>query len=89
MLQDIKVPSFCLQLSLNRASSMINETERSQFDSTSRTHRMKDSTMEQDNGLPLALCMERIQKSTDVLAAEAEKHFYDCEYKKSIHILNE
>lgn len=77
-----------MQLSLNRASSMINETERSHFDS-SRFNRMKDTTMDQDHGLSLSLCMERIQKSTDVMASEAEKLFYDCDYKKSSQILNE
>lgn len=45
--------------------------------------------MDQDNGIPLSLCMERIQKSTDVMAAEAEYLFYDCEYKKSLQVLNE
>lgn len=89
VLEEIKVPSFCLQLSLTRASSMGNETDRSHFDNTSRINRMKDITMDQDLGLSLSLCMDRIKKSTDVMAAKAEKLFYDCEYKKSIQILSE
>lgn len=68
---------------------MANETDRSHLDNTSRTNRMKDVTIDQELGLPLSLCMDRIKKSTDVMAATAEKLFYDCEYKKSIQILSE
>lgn len=89
VLEEIKIPFFCLQLSLTRASSMVNETDRSHFDNTSRINCGKDIKMGQVIDLPLSLCMERIRKSTDVMAAKAEKLFYDCEYKRSIQILNE
>lgn len=87
VLEDLKIPPFSLQVSLTRASSLINDSQRSHMETPGR-NRTKDN-VDTSNALALSLCMKRIQKSTDVMAAEAEKLFYDCEYKKSFKILNE
>lgn len=81
------MPSFSLQVSLTRASSLINESQRSHIETPGRT-RFKDNA-DATNALALSSCMTRIQKSTDIMASEAEKLFYDCEYKKSYKILTE
>ncbi|XP_011211698.1 cell division cycle protein 16 homolog [Bactrocera dorsalis] len=86
VLADLKNNPFSLQISLTRASSLMNESNRSHAETPGRDH-----TKEADNKniLPLTTCLSRIQKSTDMMAAEAEKLFYDCEYKKSYKILQE
>ena len=75
-----------MQISLTRASSLMNESNRSHAETPGRDH-----TKNADNKtiLPLTTCLSRIQKSTDMMAAEAEKLFYDCEYKKCYKILQE
>lgn len=87
VLEDLKIPPFSLQVSLSRASSLINDSQRSHHETPAK-HRCKD-TVDTSNALALSTCMKRIQKSTDVMAADAEKLYYDCEYKKSFKILNE
>ncbi|XP_037810048.1 cell division cycle protein 16 homolog [Lucilia sericata] len=87
VLEDLKIPPFSLQVSLTRASSLINDSQRSHMETPGKS-RCKDN-VDTSNALALSSCMSRIQKSTDVMAAEAEKLFYDCEYKKSFKILNE
>ncbi|XP_068155741.1 cell division cycle protein 16 homolog [Drosophila tropicalis] len=86
VLEDLKAPSFSLQTSLSRASSMIDASHRSLFDSSSR-RRSRDL----ENMLLMSLgdCLSRIQRSTDLMAAEAEKCFYDCDYKQCLKILND
>lgn len=86
MLADLKNNPFSLQISLTRASSLLNESNRSRAETPARDH-----TKEVDNKniLPLTTCLSRIQRSTDMMAAEAEKLFYDCEYKKSYKVLQE
>ncbi|XP_004530211.1 cell division cycle protein 16 homolog [Ceratitis capitata] len=86
VLVDIKNTPFSLHISLTRASSLINESNRSHMETPGR-ERTKE--IDSKNVLPLATCLNRIQKSTDIMAAEAEKLFYDCEYKKSYKILQE
>lgn len=87
VLEDLKIPPFSLQVSLTRASSLINESQRSHLETPNR-NRSKEN-VDSANAMILSTCMSRIQKSTDIMAAEAEKLFYDCEYKKSFKILNE
>lgn len=87
VLEDFKVPSFSLHVSLTRASSHSNELQRSHFETSGR-NRTKDAC-DSNTCLPISLCLTRMQKSTDVMAAQAEKLFYDCEYKKGFKILNE
>lgn len=88
VLEDLKIPPFSLQVSLTRASSLINDSQRSHMETPGK-NRTKDNNNDTANALALSSCMTRIQKSTDVMAAEAEKLFYDCEYKKSYKILTE
>ncbi|XP_058988222.1 cell division cycle protein 16 homolog [Musca domestica] len=87
VLEDLKIPPFSLQVSLTRASSLINDSQRSHMETPNR-NRSKDSA-DSPTSILLSTSMQRIQKSTDVMAAEAEKHFYDCDYKKSFKLLNE
>lgn len=56
------------------------------FDSSSR-RRSRD--LDADTLIPLGECLNRVQRSTDMMAAEAEKCFYDCDYKQCLKILNE
>lgn len=84
---DLKIPPFSLHVSLTRASSLINDSQRSHVETPNR-NRTKDH-IDPENAILLNTCLTRIQKSTDIMAAEAEKLFYDCEYKKSFKILNE
>ncbi|KAH8356467.1 hypothetical protein KR200_010253 [Drosophila serrata] len=86
VLEDLKAPTFSLQTSLSRASSLIDASHRSMFDSSSR-RRSRDH--DSDTLIPLADCLNRVQRSTDLMAAEAEKCFYDCDYKLCLKILNE
>ncbi|XP_020816528.1 cell division cycle protein 16 homolog [Drosophila serrata] len=86
VLEDLKAPTFSLQTSLSRASSLIDASHRSMFDSSSR-RRSRDH--DADTLIPLADCLNRVQRSTDLMAAEAEKCFYDCDYKLCLKILNE
>ncbi|BFF93039.1 cell division cycle protein 16 homolog [Drosophila madeirensis] len=86
VLEDLKAPSFSLQTSLSRASSLIDATHRSIFDASSR-RRSRDH--ETDTLVPLGECLTRVQRSTDLMAAEAEKCFYDCDYKQCVKILND
>ncbi|XP_037945500.1 cell division cycle protein 16 homolog [Teleopsis dalmanni] len=86
VLEDLKNTPFSLQVSLTRASSLANETARSHTETPGRArHKESDYNI----GLPLVVSLERINNSTDIMAAEAEKLFYDCEYKKCFKILNE
>ncbi|KAH8242635.1 hypothetical protein KR032_000684 [Drosophila birchii] len=86
VLEDLKAPTFSLQTSLSRASSLIDASHRSMFDSSSR-RRSRDH--DADTLIPLGDCLNRVQRSTDLMAAEAEKCFYDCDYKMCLKILNE
>lgn len=65
---------------------MIDATQRSLFDAS---HRRSSREQEVDTLIPLNDCLARVQRSTDLLAAEAEKCFYDCDYKQCLKILNE
>lgn len=85
VLEDLKAPTFSLQTSLSRASSMIDTTQRSLFDASNRR---SSREQEVDTLMPLNDCLQRVQRSTDLLAAEAEKCFYDCDYKQCLKILN-
>ncbi|EDW14634.1 cell division cycle protein 16 homolog [Drosophila mojavensis] len=85
VLDDLKAPTFSLQTSLSRASSMIDATHRSLFDAS---HRRGSRENDSDSLVPLNNCLSRVQRSTDLLAAEAEKCFYDCDYKQCLKILN-
>ncbi|KAL9894624.1 cell division cycle protein 16 isoform 1-T1 [Glossina fuscipes fuscipes] len=87
VLEDFKVPSFSLHVSLTRASSHSNELQRSHFETSGR-NRDKDAC-DSNTCLPISVCLTRVHKSTDVMAAQAEKLFYDCEYKKGFKILND
>lgn len=85
VLEDLKNTPFSLQISLSRASSIINDSNRSHMETPNRHRTQSDG----QNSLPLSLCLNRMKRSTDIMAAEAEKLFYDCEYIKSFKILNE
>lgn len=86
VLEDLKAPTFSLQTSLSKASSLIDASHRSMFDSSSRRRSRDHDT---DTLIPIAECLDRVQRSTDLMAAEAEKCFYDCDYKQCLKILNE
>ncbi|EDW43313.1 GM26497 [Drosophila sechellia] len=86
VLEDLKAPTFSLQTSLSKASSLIDASHRSMFDSSSRRRSRDHDT---DTLIPIAECLDRVQRSTDIMAAEAEKCFYDCDYKQCLKILNE
>ncbi|XP_016936571.4 cell division cycle protein 16 homolog [Drosophila suzukii] len=86
VLEDLKAPTFSLQTSLSKASSLIDASHRSMFDSSSRRRSRDHDT---DTLIPLGDCLDRVQRSTDIMAAEAEKCFYDCDYKQCMKILNE
>ncbi|XP_030370331.1 cell division cycle protein 16 homolog [Scaptodrosophila lebanonensis] len=88
VLEDLKVPTFSLQTSLSRASSMIDSSHRSYFESSGR-RRSRDNDTVTIQLMPLAECMTRVLRSTDLMAAEAEKCFYDCDYKHCLKILND
>lgn len=64
---------------------MIDATHRSLFDAS---HRRGSRENDSDSLVPLNDCLSRVQRSTDLLAAEAEKCFYDCDYKQCLKILN-
>uniref|UniRef100_A0A1A9X2E8 TPR_REGION domain-containing protein n=1 Tax=Glossina brevipalpis TaxID=37001 RepID=A0A1A9X2E8_9MUSC len=87
VLEDFKVPTFSLHVSLTRASSHSNELQRSHFETSGR-NRSREAN-DSNTCLPITTCLTRVNKSTDVMAAQAEKHFYDCEYKKGFKILND
>ncbi|EDV93002.1 GH18518 [Drosophila grimshawi] len=84
VLEDLKAPSFSLQTSLSRASSMIDATARSIFDAS---HHRCSREPQADTLMTLNDCLLRVQRSTDLLSAEAEKCFYDCDYKQCLKIL--
>ncbi|KAH8311925.1 hypothetical protein KR044_008602 [Drosophila immigrans] len=86
VLEDLKAPTFSLQTSLSRASSMIDATQRSLFDASNRR---VSAEQELDTLMSLNDCLTRVQRSTDLMAAEAEKCFYDCDYKQCLKILND
>ncbi|XP_017131710.1 cell division cycle protein 16 homolog [Drosophila elegans] len=86
VLEDLKAPSFSLQTSLSKASSLVDASHRSMFDSSSRRRSRDHDT---DTLIPLGDCLNRVQRSTDLMASEAEKCFYDCDYKQCLKILNE
>ncbi|XP_034112514.1 cell division cycle protein 16 homolog [Drosophila albomicans] len=86
VLEDLKAPTFSLQTSLSRASSMIDATQRSLFDASNRR---ASGDQDLDTLMSLNDCLTRVQRSTDLLAAEAEKCFYDCDYKQCLKILND
>lgn len=64
---------------------MIDATQRSLFDASNRRISREH---EVDTLISLNDCLSRVQRSTDLLASEAEKCFYDCDYKQSLKILN-
>ncbi|ALC46019.1 cdc16 [Drosophila busckii] len=86
VLEDLKAPTFSLQTSLSRASSMVDSTQRSLCEASQRR---SSGDNEVDTLIPLSECLMRVQRSTDLMASEAEKCFYDCDYKQCLKILNE
>ncbi|CAD7076949.1 unnamed protein product [Hermetia illucens] len=84
ILHELKnTPSYSLQSSLSRIS-MVNEGNRA----SENTHKSK---LDMENGalVPMNSCMVKIQNSLDMMAATAERLFYDCDYKKCLKILEE
>lgn len=63
---------------------MVNEGNRA----SENTHKSK---LDMENGalVPVNSCMVKIQNSLDMMAATAERLFYDCDYKKCLKILEE
>lgn len=64
---------------------MIDTTQRSLFDASNRRASREHDV---ETLMPLNDCLTRVQRSTDLMAAEAEKCFYDCDYKQCLKILN-
>uniref|UniRef100_A0A1A9X1T1 Uncharacterized protein n=1 Tax=Glossina brevipalpis TaxID=37001 RepID=A0A1A9X1T1_9MUSC len=85
--EDIKDFTFSFQFSLTRASSHSSVLQRSVFESPN--HNSTGVICASNTGLALSTCLARLHKSTDVMGAQAERLFYDCEYKKAFKIINE
>lgn len=49
----------------------------------------KPSTIEPKKAISLNDCFQRLEESVDLIVAQAEKHFYSCEYKKCLKLLDE
>lgn len=87
ILQDLRnTPSYSLRASLSKILTYEGNSSKSINTSIFKT---KSSIANSTNCLPLKICSERIKNSIDLLAAKAEKHFYNCEYNKCLKILDE
>uniref|UniRef100_A0A1B0AKN7 Uncharacterized protein n=1 Tax=Glossina palpalis gambiensis TaxID=67801 RepID=A0A1B0AKN7_9MUSC len=67
VLEDFKVPSFSLHVSLTSASFRSNELQRSLFETSGR-NRAKDAC-DSNTCLPISLYLTRMHKSTDFLSS--------------------
>lgn len=87
ILNDIRnTPTYSIQSCLSRLSAL-HETNKS-FNHTSlfKSERTKSTS---DHCVKLKTCQELLEGSVDMLVAKAEKHFYNCEYSKSLNVLDE
>lgn len=86
-MQELKnSPSYSLHSSLSKVPPMIINDNSWNMDNSTKDNKVN---VDCQTGAPLALCLNRIQKSVDLMAAEAERLFYDCEYKKCMKVLDE
>jgi anaphase-promoting complex subunit 6 len=89
---------------LSPANKLLNEIRNSPYsihsslskiinDSQNSTRKPKKKVQEDRNTggkrTSVKLALERLNYSVDVMAAKAEKYFYDCEYRKCTKILEE
>jgi len=71
-------------MSLNRASS-INDSHRS--NSATPSKNVSKENIDLTQALPVSVCLERIELSTDMMASEAERLFYDSDYQQANKII--
>ncbi|XP_055384899.1 cell division cycle protein 16 homolog [Condylostylus longicornis] len=85
VLEDINKPPHSLHSSLSRVS-ILNDNNRTNLDSS--TYQKNNITSENPSAISLSLCMNKIKKSTDMMATQAERLFYDCKYRQCQELLN-
>lgn len=82
-LKNTSASSFSIQTSLSRVSMLNSSRTVNSFKTTLNTIKNTNDALDGGNAIKL------LENSVDIMVAKAEELFYNCEYKRSLKIIDE